>query len=182
MLNNTTINFNRHSSINLWAVLDWLFPPFCVNCQKIGYEICPACWDSIERLTPSHTCPICGKANLHGKICAECRKQSPTFDQLKSWARYQGAARNIVTGIKYQRRLGLVPLLTPAMAEAIRAWGIHADLMTPVPLGKKRLHERGYNQADLIAKPVAKMLALPYSPNALSRIRETRSQVGLNAR
>ncbi len=51
----------------------------------------------------------------------------------------------------------------------------------PVPLGKRRLKERGYNQVGLVARPLAYELGWSYAPQALSKIRETRSQVGLTA-
>ena len=53
------------------------------------------------------------------------------------------------------------------------------DLVSPVPLGVARLKERGYNQAALLARPIALALTLTYKPNAVRRIRETRTQVGL---
>ncbi len=55
------------------------------------------------------------------------------------------------------------------------------DLVTPVPLGIARQSQRGYNQAALLARPVSLAYGLPYRPNALTKVRETRSQVGLSA-
>ena len=182
MLNNNPINpTNLHPVLNLWTVLDWIFPPFCCNCQRIGFEICPDCWNAIERILPKNSCRTCGKWISRGDICTECRSQPPSFEQIRSWAYYQGAARQIVTGIKYQRRFGLLPYLSPALADSIQSWGISFDFITPVPLGKMRFRERGYNQADLIAKPIARILNQSYHPGALERIHETRSQVGLDA-
>ncbi len=53
------------------------------------------------------------------------------------------------------------------------------ELMFPVPLGKKRLKERGYNQVGLVARPLAYQMGWAYAPQALWKVRETRSQVGL---
>jgi competence protein ComFC len=53
------------------------------------------------------------------------------------------------------------------------------DLLAPVPLGRKRLAERGYNQVGLIARPLSMAMRLAYAPDALVRRQETRSQVGL---
>jgi competence protein ComFC len=55
------------------------------------------------------------------------------------------------------------------------------DLVTPVPLGVARLSQRGYNQAALLARPLSLAHGLPYHTNALTKVRETRSQVGLSA-
>ena len=56
-------------------------------------------------------------------------------------------------------------------------WGVQAVL--PVPLGKNRLKERGYNQVALVARPLAYEVGIEYIPQALQKTRETRSQVGL---
>ncbi len=53
-------------------------------------------------------------------------------------------------------------------------------MLIPAPLGKTRLKERGYNQVALVARPLAYELGISYAPNGLSKVRETRSQVGLN--
>jgi predicted amidophosphoribosyltransferase len=55
----------------------------------------------------------------------------------------------------------------------------NCDLILPVPLGLARLKERGYNQCDLLARPLALAVGIPYQSNGLIRVRETRSQVGL---
>lgn len=52
-------------------------------------------------------------------------------------------------------------------------------MVIPAPLGQKRFKERGYNQVGLVARPLAYELDLVYAPKALSKVRETRSQVGL---
>jgi ComF family protein len=66
------------------------------------------------------------------------------------------------------------------MAELLNGMEWKIDLVIPVPLGVARLKERGYNQAALIAKPLALKIGLPYDINTLARVRETRSQVGLS--
>ncbi|MGD0750886.1 MAG: phosphoribosyltransferase family protein [Anaerolineales bacterium] len=54
------------------------------------------------------------------------------------------------------------------------------NLVVPVPLGKQRMKERGYNQVGLLAMPLAAIQGWRYSPQVLVRMRETRSQVGLS--
>lgn len=58
-------------------------------------------------------------------------------------------------------------------------WQVQAVL--PVPLGKRRLKERGYNQVGLVARPLAYNIGIEYIPQVLQKTRETRSQVGLSA-
>jgi ComF family protein len=65
------------------------------------------------------------------------------------------------------------------MVDFVRSLHWPIDVLIPVPLGKKRLKERGYNQVALVARPLAFQLGLMYAPDAFRKRRETRSQVGL---
>lgn len=182
MLKNKSVTTaNIRTLFTIWRLLDWIYPPFCCNCNQIGYEVCPDCWDHIQLLSQTRTCDHCGKRIAEGSVCPDCRHHPPAFDQLKSWAEYQGVTRQIVMHIKYLSRRGLVPYLIDPMVQTIRDWGIQVDMILPIPLAKGRLKERGFNQSDLLAKPIAMHLGLFYSTNALFRIRETHSQVGLTA-
>ena len=71
--------------------------------------------------------------------------------------------------------------LSNQMSGFIRQLGWPVDTLVPIPLGKKRLKERGYNQVAMVAMPLSIQLGLEYFPSALIRARETRSQVGLSA-
>ena len=73
---------NRHHSI-VWSLIDALFPPFCCNCGVLGYEFCPECaLNKFKLLDQKKICPICGDISNDGKICSECEKRKPYFDQL----------------------------------------------------------------------------------------------------
>jgi len=65
------------------------------------------------------------------------------------------------------------------MTDFVRSLCWPIEIMIPVPLGKKRLKERGYNQVGLVARPLAYQLGWAYAPDGLWKTRETRSQVGL---
>ncbi len=164
----------------LWRALDWIYPPLCCNCGRISFEICPDCWDSISLLSIKKTCDRCGNLIQRGSACADCRTRPPVFDQLKSWALYEGPICSIVKGIKFERKLGLIPYLVEPLADSISAWDPQVDCIAAVPLGLRRQHERGYNQSALIARRVAEKLGIYFSTRILTRVRETHTQVGLN--
>jgi ComF family protein len=82
--------------------------------------------------------------------------------------------------MKYRRNMALGESIALQMADFVRSLGWAVEVMIPVPLGKKRLKERGYNQVGLVARPLAYQLGLKYEPDALRKIRDTRSQVGLS--
>ena len=77
--------------------------------------------------------------------------------------------------------MGLGDALAAPFARFAESLHWPIDLVVPVPLGRKRQQERGYNQVDLIARPFSLALGLDYRPAALKRNRDTASQVGLSA-
>jgi competence protein ComFC len=82
--------------------------------------------------------------------------------------------------MKYRRNLGFGEAIAIQMADFVHSLHWPIELLIPVPLGKRRLKERGYNQVALVARPLAYRLRLSYEPDALRKTRETRSQVGLS--
>lgn len=114
------------------------------------------------------------------KLCRECAAIRPAFRQLRSWSVFEGPVRNAIHRLKYRRDIGLGEALAPQVAESVAALGWPMNMVVPVPLGRKRLEERGYNQVSLIARPLSMSMRIAYSPAALVRQQETRSQVGLS--
>lgn len=176
------LNKTGYQSSVIWSVLDCLFPPFCCDCGKLGCEICPDCWKKIAVINQNLICPICGDISPQKTICASCGSNTkPAFFQMRSWGIYSGVLKKAIQRLKFERGFGVIPYLIPVCVEFISSLHISIDLIIPVPLSKKRLKERGYNQSDLIANSISKRLGMPYSLKSLTRIKSTRSQVGLNA-
>lgn len=98
---------------------------------------------------------------------------------MRSWAVFDSPIQNALHTLKYRHNIGLGESLAVGMAEFFKSLQWPVDIFIPVPLGKKRLKERGYNQVALVARPLAYEVGLQYSPRALWKARETRSQVGL---
>lgn len=82
--------------------------------------------------------------------------------------------------MKYRGNMAFGEALAEHMTEFVGSLHWPVDIVIPVPLGKKRLKERGYNQVGLVAGPLAYALGWLYQPRALRKVRETRSQVGLS--
>ncbi len=164
---------------SFWEVLDWVFPPQCAGCGKPGTRWCEDCRAEVREVGEI-VCPCCGKPQPHNAICRECAAQPPCFHSLRSWGIYEGSLREVIQGLKYKRDLALGQTLAEQMLPAVRNQGWPVQMVVPIPLSKSRQAERGYNQAGLIARPLAMAFDLAYSPKALERWRETRSQVGLN--
>jgi ComF family protein len=100
---------------------------------------------------------------------------------MRSWAVFEPPVRNGLHTLKYGRNLGLGESVAMQMLDFVRLLSWPIEIMIPVPLGKKRLKERGYNQVSLVARPLAYQMGWRYAPHALWKTRETRSQVGLTS-
>lgn len=99
---------------------------------------------------------------------------------MRSWAVFDSPIQNGLHTLKYRRNIALGEALAVQLADFLRSLHWELDLVIPVPLGQKRMKERGYNQVALVAEPLAYEVGLPYAPRALWKARDTRSQVGLN--
>jgi ComF family protein len=94
--------------------------------------------------------------------------------------RYEGAARSAIHALKYRGQRRLAAPLAYRLAEAALRAGAQVDVIIPMPLHVARRRERGYNQAALLARPLARALGAPVNERALVRIRATQPQTRLN--
>lgn len=163
-----------------WTSLDWLYPPACGGCDQRGERWCKSCQQSVQTISVP-LCPHCGQSQPNGEICTRCQTTTPHYQALRSWAVFQGKIRNALHRLKYHRDVGLGEALARPLSEYFRQLEWQVDLVVPVPLGANRMAERGYNQATLLARPLAWANNLSFHAKALWRTRETRSQVGLSA-
>jgi ComF family protein len=157
-----------------------IFPPVCGGCGRTGFRWCPDCQARVPRVAE----PICEKCGIpirKAGLCEKCQSNPPVYRLMRSWAVFDSPIQNALHTLKYRRNItGFGDALATQMADFVRSLYWSLDLIVPVPLGRKRLQERGYNQVALVARPLAYELGLVYAPNALWKMRETRSQVGLN--
>ena len=163
----------------LWSGLDLLYPPDCGGCGRRGVRWCQACHKAAVRVLPP-LCERCGQELKQPGLCESCQAAPPHFIAVRSWAVFEGPVRQALHRLKYRRDLSLGEILSRPLVGLLEELGWPVDLVVPVPLGVARLHERGYNQATLLARPLALGCGCSFRPQALSRVRETRSQVGLS--
>jgi ComF family protein len=105
----------------------------------------------------------------------------PQFDGVRVRAIYGGAISSAIHALKYNHQTRLAGPLGEFLCEALYDIDWAIDIVVAVPLHAKRLRERGYNQAALLGEVVAQRRGWEFSPSAVIRARETRSQVHLNA-
>lgn len=149
--------------ITNWG-LELLFPPRCGNCGRVDSGWCDNC------TTLLHQHPIAPKEKM----------LSDKFAVLSTGV-HEGMLRESLHNLKYLRQAQLGAILGARLVPVFESLSWQPDFITPVPMHAKRLKERGYNQADLIARAFASLVNIPYIPDALTRTKETISQVGLSA-
>jgi ComF family protein len=158
------------------------FPDDCRVCARPLEEpsrvpLCAACLGSF-RLIVEPLCATCGRPlvagaqlGAAGPVCALCRRGVYSFDLARSYAAYDDALLRTITLLKHEAIRPLATCLGNRLAELARknTATLAADLVVPVPLHPDRHRERGFNQAELLARAVAARLGLPLDRRALER-------------
>ena len=119
------------------------------------------------------------QATFDGGVCARCRREPPSYDRLLAYGSYSGPLQRAVRLLKYQGVESLGKRLGGLLAETYVNSGVEADWITAAPLHWNRRRERGFNQSQLLARPVAEAAGLPLVC-ALARVRPTIPQAGLS--
>lgn len=143
--------------------------------------MCDDCYAKIEKPV-RQICQKCSEPITRGVICNRCRKIPPHYSTLISLGFYSGTLRDAILTLKYKRNIGIGVFFAEPLSKIILNQGWKIDLVTAVPLSVRRKRERGYNQAEVLAKPLAQRLGWGYSNQLVHRKKETNSQVGLNLR
>jgi competence protein ComFC len=163
---------------SIWSALDLLFPPVCGGCKRVGSRWCADCQTRVKILDGT-LCEVCGLPQDRSGVCDACLAERPHFRALRAWTVFDDPVQTALHKLKYRRDISMGEALASQMAFFVKNLNWKIDLLVPIPLGGKRLKERGYNQVGMIAKPLALALDVRYAPRELMRHKETRSQVGL---
>ncbi|MHB2015803.1 MAG: phosphoribosyltransferase family protein [Candidatus Xenobia bacterium] len=151
------------------------FAPVCLVChQTCALPLCPPCRaDFVPPVGP--LCEVCGDHMETPGVCNNCRRTPPAFAQVRAAFIHEGALRNAIHALKFSGRSALAAPLGRALAE--RYEGPVPDRIVPVPLHPRRERARGYNQAALLARPLAQTLRRPLE-HLLRRRYDTPAQSG----
>ena len=146
-------------------LLDILLPPSCPGCDREGELICGACRQLlVRRIEEPAEAPIGLATNGPAGIV-----------QLEWCAAYAGPARACLHALKYDGERRLVQPLAELMAERWRYAGVGGDLLVPVPVHVARKRQRGFDQAELLARALGRILGLPVV-TAVQRATRTTAQ------
>ena len=164
----------------------------CLLCRghtSIDSPVCNYCQQHLP--APHATCPYCGipKTDSLSGICGQCLQQRPPFDICLSPFIYLYPVNHMIQSIKYNQRLELIPPMVNHLMCTLKnhysdkSW---PEAIIPVPLHKKKIISRGYNQSLLLANDIQRKLPLNTQcqviPNIISKQRNTLPQQKLPAR
>lgn len=168
------------------GVLNLVLPPLCLACSRpvlSAGALCPVCWGDLHPISRPY-CERLGTpfdADLGMNLISPgAIAYPPAFSRARGAVRFSGTGRLLVHRLKYGDRLDLSATMAGWMARAGAEILQEADLLVPVPLHRRRLWRRRFNQAGELAKGVARLSGVPVDHEALVRRKATPSQVGLS--
>ena len=167
-------------------LLDLLLPPECLTCDQAVAEpglLCPACF-AATKFVGTPCCDHCGCGFTHvdrgavvdGRawpVCVACAGNPPPWQQARAPLGYDAQAKRLVLGFKYGDRPELAGALAGMMHRAGAALAQRAEVIVPVPLHRRRLLARRYNQAALLALALQRLSGRPAVPDLLRRTHHT---------
>ncbi len=167
------------------GLLDVVYPPSCIACRGATGEpdtLCPRCWSQLRFIER----PFCERlgtpfaADLGiGLISPAAFANPPVFARARAVACFEdGPARDLVHHLKYGDRVELARPMGSWMARAGAELLGDAAVIVPVPLHRRRLFQRRFNQAALLAAAIAEKSAVAVDPMLLKRVKATDPQVG----
>ncbi len=164
-----------------------IFPSKCIFCGRITADGKRACDECVKRLpyVTEPVCKHCGKpiADSSQELCTDCRTwDHPGLDSSVALFVYLDETKKAMADLKYGGCFKDAGFYADELCRhfygRIRRW--HADVLVPIPIHRRRMRYRGYNQAELVAAELGQRMGLP-SQGLLRRTRYTSPQKDLNA-
>ncbi len=158
-----------------------LYPDRCPVCDRarpiFGTGVCPECIKELKNI-PLPVCEVCGRPVEKNEFrCRECKSARYSFDGGRSVFAYSSLNESIYR-FKYMKRPAYAKPYAELMYREIKGWleWLNPDIFIPVPLHKKRLIARGYNQAKELAEELSKLTGIPVESSVLERAKNTLPQ------
>ena len=164
-------------------VTDVLYPKACPICGKAApvvegkrAQVCPECYEEL-RFIKHNYCLRCGKelGSAAQQYCYDCSRIKHVYDQGAAALMYTDGIKQSIYRYKYKGKREYASwygaMLAKGCGERIAMW--NPDVIIPVPLHKKKLKERGYNQAELMARALGEQLGIPVDGDYLVRTNNT---------
>jgi ComF family protein len=157
-----------------------LLPPTCALCGAAGdhgRDLCDPCRADLPWLGPA--CPRCAEPMPHSALCGRCLAKPPPYERSVAVFHYRDPVSHLITALKFRRELPNARLLGMLAADRLAEEGERPDLIVPVPMHRRGLRRRGYNQALELARPVAERLGIPIDYRHCRKVRTNLPQFEL---
>ena len=154
-------------------IVDWIYPRRCVGCGREGAYICGECEGGMRGVLP--ICPECGNDNRAGWRHKECES---AIDRLIVRWRYHGVVKRLIKKIKFESSWGMVEEIGRMWTGELATCRGENWVVSSVPMYVKKRKARGFNQAELLGRELAKYIGAEYL-ELLVRNRETVPMFGL---
>ncbi|MDR2709556.1 MAG: ComF family protein [Elusimicrobiota bacterium] len=173
----------------LLHLLGFIFPVTCSLCGKVlssvsSQRICQDCQNELLKVE-GDICIKCGdKPSREGTFCKTCQNDLNffAFDKLRAVFKYNDKIRKLILQFKYSNRVFLADFFASSIYQAFKDDELffNCDIVLGVPISFIRRAHRGYNQAELVAKKLAKLINKPHCPKILFRKKITKAQFKLS--
>ena len=161
-------------------IFDMIFPNTCIGCGCTGTLLCSACASQLQRA--NQTCPVCGHASADGAAHAGCTeyavKMHAPVQIFSAFNFHDPIVQAAVHDLKYHCVRGYAKVFAGLIVGELKSSLPNSAVVTPVPIHRRKLAERGFNQSDLIAQEIAMLSGLTYKP-LLTKARHTKSQTAV---
>lgn len=168
-----------------------LFPPRCPFCDEVLFSsvflapemVCRSCSGKPEYVREP-ACKKCGKPleDERQEYCYDCARHTGGFKQGKALWVYRGAVKDSIYRFKYRGRREYARYYGRELVRIYGEWikRCRVEAIVPIPLSKRRMRQRGFNQAELVAREVGRQTGIPVYGKLLVRVRDTRAQKELS--
>lgn len=162
------------------AVLNFVLPPCCVVCGRLGIQVCEVCLNELVPVGSRH-CRVCGIPFLGAggsHPCSRCLAGKAVYDRHRAVFRFNEPVKRLMHALKYNHQFWVSEFFTPYF-KSLAGEFAGVDLIFPVPLHKSRLKRRGFNQSQVLAALWGRILNKEVCASNLVRVKNTPSQTGL---
>jgi len=161
------------SSSILRKIFDFIFPPSCLICHKKvegDNMLCPDCFKKIHFIC-SPVCQICGTPlDYEGVLlCPSCLQKKFYFEKNRSAVVYNAFSKKLILPFKHQDKIELTSFMASALLRAGEELFPLVDTLIPVPIHRRKMLKRKYNQAALLAQMLSKKTHKKYLPLGLKK-------------
>ncbi|MEN6616644.1 MAG: ComF family protein [Syntrophorhabdus sp.] len=167
-----------HSFFN--SALALFYPGSCVVCGASGEALCSQCISEFKVINETEVCPVCGKMGSgRAIVCISCSRSKTYFTRGIYGYHYEGRVREAIHAFKFEGHKEVGRKLVRLIAKKFCGLENEIDYIVPMPVSRRRLRERGFNQSFIISEEISRITGIPLCYRDLVKIKDVRGQFTL---